>query len=250
MPEAIYQDLPFEEAIAFFRQKLNLPTATWTDIWQAMHTRAFVVAGAIKADLIQDLRDAIDSAIAQGTTLQTFRKEFDAIVARHGWSYKGGRNWRTRVILETNIRTAYAAGRWQQMTDPDLLKLRPYLLYRHGDSRNPRPHHLAWDGLVLPADDPWWRTHYPPNGWGCKCRVFSITRRELRAMGKTGPDTTPDEGAYQWKDKKTGQVHTVPAGIDPGWDYNVGEKFDWQPDISKYPARLGNHLKEEMERIQ
>ena len=137
--------------IAFFRQKINLPTATWTDIWQAMHTKAFVVAGAIKADLIQDLRDAVDRAISEGTTLEEFRKAFDDTVARHGWSYKGGRNWRSRLIFETNIRTAYAEGRWQQMTDPELLKVRPYLLYRHGDSRHPRPHHLAWDGLVLPS---------------------------------------------------------------------------------------------------
>lgn len=247
MPEAIYQDLPFEEAIAFFRQKLNLPTATWTDIWQAMHTRAFVVAGAIKADLIQDLRNAVEQAIAEGTTLATFREAFDETVSKHGWSYVGGRNWRSRLIFETNIRTSYAAGRWKQMNDPDLLKLRPYLLYRHGDSRYPRPQHLAWDGLVLPADDPWWKTHYPPNGWGCKCRVFSISKRELKAMGKTGPDRAPNDGSYEWTDKRTGDVHTVPAGIDPGWAYNVGEKTDWTPDLSKYPRRLGNYLDQELE---
>ena len=247
MPETIYQDLPFEEAIAFFRAKLNLPTATWTDIWQLMHTKAFVVAGAMKADLLQDLRAAVDGAIADGTTLETFRKAFDGIVERHGWSYVGGRNWRTRVIYETNVRTAYAAGRWQQMTDPDLLRLRPYLLYRHGDSLQPRPHHLAWDGLVLPADDPWWQTHYPPNGWGCKCRVFSISPRELESMGKSGPDTAPDDGTYEWTDRRTGKVHTVPNGIDPGWAYNVGEKTDWTPDLAKYPAGLRKHISNELE---
>ena len=31
-----------------------------------------------------------------------------------GWA-NGGRNWRTRVIFETNLRTSYAAGRWQQL---------------------------------------------------------------------------------------------------------------------------------------
>ena len=249
MPEVILEDLPFEEAIAFFRQKLNLPTATWTDIWQLMHTQAFVVAGAVKAELLDDLRRAVDQAIAEGTTLATFRDAFDETVAKHGWRYVGGRNWRTRVILETNIRTAYAAGRWQQMTDPDLLRLRPYLLYRHGDSRDPRPEHLAWDGLVLRADDPWWKTHYPPNGWGCKCRVFSISARELRAMGKSGPDRAPDDGTYVWTDESTGVTVTVPNGIDPGWAYNVGEKTDWRPDLSKYPVRLRRHLTNELEAL-
>ena len=125
-----------------------------------------MVAGAYKADLLSDFRDAVDKAIAQGTTLEEFRKDFDATVARHGWSYNGTRNWRSEVIYNTNIRTSYAAGRWEQLQDPDVKAFYGYLVYRHGDSRVPRPQHLAWNGLTLPADDPWWKTHYPPNGWG------------------------------------------------------------------------------------
>ena len=68
-------------------------------------------------NLVSDLRGAVEQAIAEGTTLETFRRDFDDIVARHGWSYKGGRNWRTEVIYGTNLRTSYAAGRYQQMQD-------------------------------------------------------------------------------------------------------------------------------------
>ena len=103
---AEYQSLPFRESIQFFRQKLNLPTRAWTDIWEGMHSRAFVVAGAVQTELLTDFRTAIDKAIVDGTTLQEFRKDFDKIVNRHGWSYKGGRGWRSRVIYETNLRTA------------------------------------------------------------------------------------------------------------------------------------------------
>ena len=28
----------------------------------------------------------------------------------------------------------------------------------------------GWDGTVLPLDDPWWSSHSPQNGWGCKCK--------------------------------------------------------------------------------
>ncbi|MBW2560799.1 MAG: hypothetical protein JRE40_08090 [Deltaproteobacteria bacterium] len=42
-------------------------------------------------------------------------------------------------------------------------------------------------------------------------------------MGKDAPDTAPDDGTYEWKDKATGQIRQVPKGIDPGWAYNVGE---------------------------
>ncbi len=167
MPDDVkYMNLPFDEAIKFFRQKVNIPTKRWNDLWQGMHARGFMVAGAMKADLLSDFAGAIEKALADGTTLAEFRKDFDQTVNKHGWSYKGSRGWRTRLIFETNISTAYSAGRWKQMTDPDVLKTRPYLEYRHGDSIHPRKEHLAWDGIVLPADDPWWDTHYVPNGWG------------------------------------------------------------------------------------
>lgn len=227
--ETKYGSLPFKEAIKFFRQKLNIPTRRWNDLWKEMHDRGFMVAGAMKDDLLADFRKAVDKAISEGTTLAEFRKDFDNIIEKHGWGYKGGRNWRSRVIYETNMRTAYSAGRYRQMTDPDILQMRPYWEYRHGDSRNPRELHLTWDGKVLRADDPWWNTHWPPNGWGCKCKVFALSERDLKRLGKTGPDTAPDDGIYEWTDKKTGKTHTIPNGIDPGWDYNVG-KDAWGKD--------------------
>jgi len=173
-----------------------------------------MVAGAYKDDLLADFREAVDKAITQGTTLEDFRKDVDRIVATHGWDYNGGRNWRSRVIYETNVRQAYNAGRWKQMTDPETMQILPYLQYRHGDSRRPRPQHLAWDGITLPAEDPWWQTHYPQNGWGCKCKVFAVSERRMekaRAKGKAQAPPSPI-------DPKTG----APVGIDKGFDYNVG----------------------------
>ena len=217
--------LPFAEQIAFFRSKLDLPTRAWTDIWQAQHDKSFVVAGAAHADLVADLRGAVDQAIAEGTTLATFRKGFDSIVAKHGWSYNGGRDWRTRVIYGTNLRTSYAAGRYQQMKD--VAEHRPFWRYRHSDaSEEPRHVHLSWDGLILRHDDPWWDTHYPPNGWGCKCYIETLAPRDLKRLGKDGPDPAP---AVRTRTVTVGakgpspRTVTVPVGIDPGWAYAPGK---------------------------
>jgi len=163
----IYGGKPFDEAIGFFRNKLSMPTAHWDDLWKMMHTKGFTIAGAMEEELLDDMRSSVDKAISEGITLADFRKDFDSIVENHGWIYNGGRNWRSKIIYDTNLRTAYMAGRYQQMTDPDVVALRPYWQYRHGGSANPRDEHLVWDGLTLPHDDPWWDTHYPPNGWGC-----------------------------------------------------------------------------------
>ena len=216
------ENLSFDEAITFFKKKVNVSTAHWDDLWKLMHTKGFMIAGAMQKELLEDMRTAVDDAINEGDELEDFRANFDGIVEKYGWEYKGSRNWRTRVIFETNISTAYAAGRYQQMTEPDIIKKRPFWEYRHGDSINPRPQHRAWDGLVLPHDDPWWDTHYPPNGWGCKCRVFAVSDRDMARTGKTEPDESPEIKYWEWVDKK-GKIHNVPEGIDPGWDYNVGQ---------------------------
>ncbi|MCO6441340.1 MAG: hypothetical protein J5I81_09700 [Nitrococcus mobilis] len=219
-----YGSLPFSEQIAFFRRKLNLPTESWTDIFGAEHDHAFVVAGANRDDLVADFRAAVDKAISEGTTLAEFRKDFDAIVARHGWSYNGGRGWRSRVIYDTNLRTSYAAGRYAQLQS--VKTRRPYWRYRHSIAvTDPRPQHLSWDGLVLEADDPWWQAHYPPNGWGCQCFIESLAARDLRRLGKDGPDTAPPI-VYQTRTVgsrgPTPRTVRVPEGIDPGFAHAPG----------------------------
>lgn len=147
-----YGSLPFEEAIAFFRQKLNMPSERWADVWRDAHNRAFMVAGATKTDLLADLRGAVDKAISEGQSLGAFQKAFKEIVARHGWEHTGPASWRSRVIFETNLRQSYNAGRDDQIER--IKHKRPYALYRHGDSEHPRELHLKWNNLVLPVDHP------------------------------------------------------------------------------------------------
>lgn len=206
--------LPFKEQNAFFQNKINIPTMKWDDLWKEQHAKGFMIAVAYKADLLTDFRGAVDKAISQGATLADFRKDFDSIVAKHGWSYKGGRNWRSAIIYTTNVRQSYNAGRWQQLQEPSVVEAYPYLEYRHGDSRKPRPQHLAWNGLVLHRDDPFWDTHTPQNGWGCRCSVLAATKRDWKKAGANGKTEAPPDRI----DPKTGE----PEGIDKGFGYNVG----------------------------
>ena len=213
---------PFQAQIDFLRQKLRLPTERWDDIQSAAHDRAFVVAGAAKADLLADLHQAVIKG-AEGGGLQGFRKDFKSIVAKHGWTgwtgegTKEGEAWRTRVIYQTNMATSYAAGRRAQMSDPAVLKLRPYWRYIHSDGvMHPRPQHLAWHGLTLAHDHPFWKTHYPPCGWGCSCRVEAVSRLEGEASARAGLDEPP--AGWQTINPRTG----APMGIDKGFDYAPG----------------------------
>ena len=223
MVNVAYGSLPFKEQIEFFRRKANVPTNSYVDIYNNEHDYAFVVAGANRNALLNDFRAAIDKAISQGTTLEEFRKDFAEIVEKHGWSYNGSFSWRTRIIYETNLNSSYQAGRYQQLRDAKF----PYLEYLHSDYvEHPRELHQSWDHLVLNFNDPWWNTHFPPNGYGCQCRIRGRTKGDLKRMGKDGPDTAP---SINWVDRVIGEnsgnprIVRVPEGIDPSFEHIPGQ---------------------------
>jgi hypothetical protein len=209
---------PFPEQIAFFRQKLGnlIPTQRWDDIEAQEHDTGFMVAGAATADLLTDFVAATDKFISQGRGIEEFRKDFRSIVAANGWTgWTGegsvrGEAWRVGVIYRTNAYTSYSAGRHAQLLDGNF----KYWIYRHGDSRDPRIQHLAWDGLALPPGHEFWISHYPPSAWGCSC--YAVGASSDRMVARLGGDLSkalPDN----WRaiDPKTGQMQ----GIGKGWGY-------------------------------
>lgn len=229
LADPIFGTVDFKEMQDFMRQKISLPSNTWTDVLHQAHDRAFVVAGADSVALVEDLRGALHKAINQGGGLEGFRESFDEIIERTGWQYKGGRNWRTRVIYETNLRTAYQAGRLKQMRDPDVIKARPYWKYVHAlirEPKQPREEHLAWNGKVFRHDDPIWETIYPPNDWFCSCGVVTLSEAGLRRLGKSAPDVAPRLKSRRVKDPTTGEMVTVPQGLGFGWGYQPGHTWE------------------------
>lgn len=213
---------PFTEQIAFFRGKLGnlVPTEFWDDLERNQHDTGFMVAGAQKADLLSDLAAAVDRTIAEGKSLDAFRKDFKAIVQRHGWhgwtgeGTKGGEAWRTRTIYKTNASTSYSAGRYAQLVERDY----PLWIYFHGGSKEPRPEHQALDGICLPPSHPFWKIFYPPSEWGCSCYV--VGARSERAARRLGGD--PDKKLPDGWDKINPKTGT-PFGVGRGWDYAPGE---------------------------
>ena len=181
----------------------------------------------MQEELLRDIHEAMLEGLRGKLPFERWLERFDEIVARHGWRYRGGRDWRARVIYETNLRTARAAGRFKQMRHPDVLAAFPYWRYVHAFTRvpnEPREQHLAWDGLILPATDPWWQTYYPPNGWRCSCGVEPVTEAEMRRE-KGQPDKAPEIRLRKVRDPHTGEMVDYPAGVDFGWAYAPGRTW-------------------------
>ena len=117
--------------------------------------------------------------------------------------------------------TSYAAGRYKQLTQPDFQRVLPFWPYNHSDCvMHPRPLHMAWHGLTPRRDHPFWKTHFPPNDWGCQCRVTAVTKREGEASARAGLGQPPD--CWDAVDSNS----QAPAGIDKGVDYTPGAGVD------------------------
>ncbi len=224
------------EAIAFFRGKGFTFGFSWLDVWQEEHARAFTVAKAMTRDVLETIRAAVDAAIAEGQTLDVFRKGLRPKLEAAGWWGKQrivdpltaqaktvqlGSPRRLKTIFDANMRTAYQAGKWERFDRQKAAM--PFLEYVDADDSHVRPQHAAWDGTILPIDDPWWDTHYGPCDWGCRCSARALSRRMLERRGKavtTEPVAFPTR---EWRNKRTGEVHLIEEGIGPGWAYNVGK---------------------------
>lgn len=212
----------FNEAIDNLKGKLPEVSLKWDDLAGPVHGKVFTVAGATSTDLVRDMHAAVTDAITHGKTLSQFRKDFDRIVQQHGWTYNGKRGWRSAVIFNTNMRSAHMAGRWKQLVANQAQ--RPYLQYRTAGDSRVRPQHRAWNGAIYLLSDSFWQTHYPPNGWGCRCTVRAYGDSELKDKDLSA--SAPHEMKTREVITKDGEIKDkVPLGIDPGWDHNVGQSW-------------------------
>jgi uncharacterized protein with gpF-like domain len=220
MPEISPDRLDFTEAIEYFSQKANLDTDSWIEGQGIVQDAAFTVAAA-KGQLLQDIRDAVALGQSQGQSVQEFLKTFDAIADRYSdnWELKGNRAWRGQLIYDQNLRNAYQAGRYAQMTQPDVIKMRPYWLLKHGGSRDPRLSHLALDGKVFSADS---LPFHPPGGFNCRCTVFSLSERDLSRKNLEVSNLKRGDNV-KINDPATGNLAIVKLGPDPGFDYKPGK---------------------------
>lgn len=225
----------YKEAVDYIKQKINLPTKRWNDLKGAMHTRAFTVAGAMRADILLDFRKAVERAIEKGDTLQDFRDNFYNIASKWrasdpSFDEKMQRPkygaWRSKVIYQTNVITAAAAAKERQARAlPDVFTHAKYVCMMLPGSRE---EHKAWNGTVLPVNHPWWEKHSPPNGFGCLCQKEFISKYEMDSgMEKeTNAPTAPDDT----------------TNIGENWDYSIG-------DADAENQRLGDQYQEKRAKL-
>jgi len=247
MAQVHYGNLPFGEAIAYFRKKgFKLSPRSWRDVWQEAHARAFTVARVTAMDVVAGIRSEVDKALAQGVSLGEFKKSLRPKLQAKGWFAPKGEaavvtmpdgtkrkrltGWRLDNIYNTNLQAAYSVGRYKQMEEVG--ERRPYWQYKSMRLITSRPAHVAQHDKVFHKDHPFWDQWYPPNGFFCKCYVKTLSERQMKARGLI---------------EETRGVAEKP---DEGWRFNVGKAglAAWRPDLKSYPAPARRLLKQTLSR--
>lgn len=239
--------LPPKEAVAYFRAKGHNITWNWYEQLTDAHARAFTVAKAVRLDVLNTLRDEVDRAIHDGITRQEFTRTLAPRLQKMGWWGKQivvdtqgnakeiqlGSPRRLATIYNVNMRTAYNSGRYAQMMNN--AEDYPFWQYVAVMDGRTRPEHAALNGLVFRYDDPFWKTHYPPNGWNCRCRVRALSAERMKALGlkvSYGASFVHTHEVDAGIDETTGEVFRTDSTTfdngrvkmtpDVGWSYNPG----------------------------
>ena len=278
------QDVSKEVGRYIGAKDLRLSPNGWRDIYAQEHATAFTVARLKDLSLLESVQKEIAHSIENGFSFEDFqrrmrpklqswldsvRKPIDGPEGPAKEAEKQGKDrYRLRRIFETNTRQAYAQHHYQRGMDNPL---NTHIIYRLGPSINHRVDHEVLDGTVLSKDHSFWDSHFPPNGWNCKCHVRFMSQRDVEEARQKGvvdlQSTDPKTGRYtsrkpinetapkiQWRnfERSNGQVIQVPHDIDPGFEWNPGKvnRNTWLKDQAIRKARALELAPKELEKLE
>lgn len=234
-----------KEAIAFLEQKGYTLGFNWHEVWQEAHAKAFTVAGVLKQDILIDIHQSLLEAQYNGIPQKEWEKQIIKTLHRKGWigdtpdliadengELLGKRLTprRLHTIYQTNMRAAERVGEYKAMRE--IMHLRPYWRYVAKNDNLTRPAHAQLHNSVYHADDPFWHTFYPPNGWNCRCKVYAVKKRDVEREKDWVLRETKSEDFEEYTEtvggvERTLKAYRLPSGklfkTDAAFNYNAGQ---------------------------
>lgn len=219
----------YDEAVKWFRARVPMTDEAFDALVLAEKEHAFVVANVTQANTVQAIYHEIDTALLEGTTFEEFKKAVLPVLEEE---INGPTPAQLETVFTTNIMSAVNAGRYAVFDDPEVKAARPYLRNDAiGDSRT-CPICSPLDGIVLPADDKFWRKHSKPLHPRCRCMDVALSKEEARAEGITDeiPDAEPPAPGFGKR----------PLLEDPG--------ANWTPDLSGLDPLVRDELERRLKK--
>ncbi len=136
-----------------------------------MKFRAFTASRISDGDLLKKINSALVTNTEEGGTLSDFLKlTNDDLLDEVGMGPGSGAYWEN--VYRTNVQTAYNTGRAIGFEEVPPLALEMIVIDDSRTSPYCRP--FAGKRIILPYDDPFWQTHWPPLHFQCRTTVRGI----------------------------------------------------------------------------
>jgi len=193
--EMTFLELPFDEAVAWFKQRFPEDTEATDFI-----LRAYVRDGKKNTELMrqylaQRAKEQLDRVLSEGGSVKGFVRAVQG--GQAGLGIEPISHSYLETVFRTQTQSAYGAGRYRQITSPAVVAARPYVEYRTALDSSVRPAHRKLDGLQFRTADPAWKLIAPPNGYNCRCQIVTLDASDLipgRLTETIPKDAKPDPG--------------------------------------------------------
>lgn len=253
----LFAPTPHTEASAFIAGKPLLTRDVFAKLLPELRAWAFTVAGVKNFDTLQAIRDRI-ADLPLGANWEDIKADIvpkllpdfvdpDADEETQS-AQRDAADRRAELLIRTHGQQAYATTAYK-IADAQR-EIFPMWMYQTLQDGRVRPSHAALDGIVLPCNDDFWKTHTPPWDWGCRCQFIPITQEDADAMREQDKDKSCEQRRvldddarnllnsantiYRGANLETGKGHPLPFNVEspvppPGQPPKKPGGYTWQP---------------------
>lgn len=142
-----------------------LPETFYNVLPEDYRRLAFTVSSLDKVELIKKVLSDVERGLEK---FEDFNKWKDSLDPDFYSQFGEGR---LKTIYRTNMSTAYTNGILEKTKVSEVATKYAFQAILDDETRD---NHRACDGIVLPVNDPFWKTHTPPLGYNCRCTLIPL----------------------------------------------------------------------------
>lgn len=243
--------VPHKEAAALIRGKPVVSRQVFKELLPELKGRAFAIAGIEYAGVAQDIRDRL-AELPEGALWDDVKKDVADDLVPYMVDPDTDKEMQDKqlqaafrkaeLLLRIHGFQAYHAAAWQVMDRQR--EVLPYWQYHSMEDARVRPSHAALDGLILPADSPFWRDHFPPWEWGCRCLVTPVSEEDAKRIQGEDADRNPEDRRFMdgnalRKLEEEGALIRNSGAFNVTSGHAQGDKgaFFWDPATLRIPVK-------------
>lgn len=215
-----------DEAITWFRKRLAISNREMVALQENARRTSFWMSKVRSAQRAKRIQNSLQVALANGMDFDTWRRTYKKELAFI-------RNDHLRTTFRTWTATSYNAARVNYLSNPQVIKRRPYWVFDSVMDGRTTPVCVAYNGTVLRAGHPWFLRHTPPLHFNCRSSIRGLTKRQAEKLGIR--KRAPAPKLTQRQIDREG-VEMTPGTVEaqPGFGTQIVEP--WQPTTKDFPT--------------